>query len=117
MDEKAPHQTPTSTHTTINHSAPKPAAGNGVMWFMLGGIVIAVAVVAYFVMGNGVMTTSGSSAPAGGNVSVNVETTAAPAPEDAPATESAPAGTSPTETAPAEAAPAETAPAAAPPAD
>lgn len=101
MDEKTPQQTPTSTHTTINHTDAKPAGGNGVMWFMLGGIVIAVAVVAYFVLGNGVLTTSGSSAPAGGNVSVNVESTATPPAEEAPAPEAAPAEPAPTETAPA----------------
>ncbi len=102
MDETKVEKTPTNTYTTINRTEPKPAEGNSMLWFLMGGVVVVLAIVAYFVLGDGTMT-SGSSKPTGGNVSVNVETNEAPAAEakPAPATESAPS----TEVAPAEAAP------------
>lgn len=99
MDEIKTEKTPTNTHTTINHTDPKPASGNGMMWFLMGGVIVVVAIVGYFVLGDGGVTTSTPSQPSGGNVSVNVET------NDAPATEAAPADPAPAEPAPAELAP------------
>lgn len=64
------------------------------MWFLLGGIVIVMAIAAYFVLGQGAMPTSGSSAPTGGDVSVNVDTTSNPPAEAAPE-EVAPAESTP----------------------
>lgn len=101
MHEETPQKTPATTHTTINHTEAKPTGGNGVMWFLLGGVVVVVAIIAYFLLGNDAMPELGSSEPTGGKVSVNVESTGTPA----------------TEADPAEAAPAETAPADAPPED
>ncbi len=102
MDETKVEKTPTTTHTTINRTETKPTGGGATLWFLLGGVVVVLAIVAYFVLGDATMT-SGSSEPTGGNVSVNVETNEAPAAESepAPATEPAPS----TEEAPAEAAP------------
>jgi hypothetical protein len=100
MDETRKEKTPTSTHTTINRTQTKPSSGGGVMWFLMGGIVVVVAIVAYLVMGEGGLKTSGATEPAGGNVSINVDTNdapAAPAVEEAPSTDIAP---SPTETTP-----------------
>ena len=68
------------------------------MWFIIGGLLVAVVVVAYFVLGNG-MPAPNSSSPAGGDVSVNVDTGVAPAAETAP--DAAPAEPS-TDAAPAE---------------
>ena len=102
MDETKVEKTPTTTFTTINPTEPKPAEGSTMLWFLMGGVVVVLAIAAYFVLGDGAMT-SGSSKPTGGNVSVDVETNEAPAAEamPAPATEAAPT----TEGAPAEAAP------------
>jgi hypothetical protein len=101
MDEETPQKTPTSTHTTINQTEAKPTGGNGVMWFLLGGVVVVVAIIAYFLLGNGAMPTLGSSEPTGGNVSINVESTGTPANEADPA-EAAPAETAPEDAPPAE---------------
>lgn len=106
MDETKIERTPTGTHTTINQTTPRRSGSNGTMWFLMGGVVVLIAVVAYFVMGEGTLTSSSGSQPTGGNVSINVDTNNPPASETAPA-----------ETAPAETAPAETAPAPAPQAD
>ena len=105
MDEIRTDKTPTGTHTTISKSDTKPAGGNGVMWFLLGGIVVVLAIAGYFVMRDDGLMSSDAVEPAGGNVSINVDTDDAPA-ASAP-TEAAPAETAPTE----EAAPTETAPA------
>ncbi len=91
MDKTKIEKTPTTTFTTISQTEPKPADGNAMLWFLMGGVVVVLAVVAYLVLGEGTMT-SGSSKPTGGNVSVNVETNEAPAVEAKPApdTEAAP---------------------------
>lgn len=102
MDEIRTEKTPTGTHTIINRTETNSSGGNGTMWFLLGGIVVVVAIVGYLVMGNGGLPTSDASQPAGGNVSINVETSGTPA-EPAP-TEAAPAEAAPTP------APTETAP-------
>jgi hypothetical protein len=94
MDNDPSQPTPTSTHTTINHTDAKPSGGSNVIWFLLGGIVIVIAIAAYFVLGQGAMPTLGSSAPTGGNVSVDVESTSNP-PPDAALEEAAPAETTP----------------------
>jgi hypothetical protein len=97
MDEIRTEKTPTGTHTTINRTEAKPSGGNGTMWFLMGGLVVVVAIIGYFVMGDGGLPTSDASQSAGGNVSINVETNDAPA-TPAP-TEAAPAPV-PTETVP-----------------
>jgi|SRR5680860_1516669 len=102
MDETKVEKTPTTTHTTINQTEPRATGGGPTLWFLLGGVVVVLAIVAYFVLGNGRMT-SGSSEPTGGNVSVDVETNEAPAAESEPAPATKPAPS--TEEAPAEAAP------------
>jgi hypothetical protein len=104
MDDVKVEKTPTSTHTTINRTVTPPSGGGSMLWFVVGGLVVAMVVVGYFIMGNGVPTTT-STEPSGGNVSVNVETTPEPAAEATPeaAVEATP------EPAP-EAAPAEAAP-------
>ncbi|WP_296764987.1 hypothetical protein [Sediminimonas sp.] len=92
MDEVKVQKTPETTHTTINRTEAKPSGGGSVLWFSLGAIVVVVAIIAYFVFGDGMWgsRTSGSS---GGNLSINVETNDAPASESepAPATGDAPA--------------------------
>lgn len=100
MDETKVEKTPTTSYTTVNRTEPKQAEGSAMLWFLMGGVVVVLAIVAYFVLGDGTMM-SGTSKPTGGNVSVNVESNGAPATEAAPATE--PAAT--TEPAPADAAP------------
>lgn len=113
MDEIRTDRTPTGTHTTINKTETKSSGGNGTMWFLLGGIVVVLAVVGYLVMGDGFLTTSDAAKPAGGNVSINVDT------KDSETAPAAPAATetAPTETAPVEAAPAPAPTETAPPAD
>ncbi|MBQ2262797.1 MAG: hypothetical protein II336_15675 [Loktanella sp.] len=88
MDEVKTDKNPTSTHTTINHTEAKPTGAGSMIWFLVGGLVVAIVVVGYFVMGDG-MPSSASPTPAGGDVSVNIETSPTPAAE-APATETAP---------------------------
>lgn len=78
MDEVKVEKTPTSTNTTINRTESPSSGGGAMLWFLVGGLVVAVVVAGYFLMGNG-MPTATTSEPSGGNVSVNVET--APAPE------------------------------------
>lgn len=107
MDETRTEQTPTSTHTTIERTQDKSAGSGSAMWFLMGGIVVVVAIVAYLVMGDGGLTLDSASQPAGGNVSVNVESNDAPAVSEP--TANAPAEAAPTETDPAPA-PAEAAP-------
>ncbi len=102
MDETKTKQTPDGTHTTVNRTVSQPSGGNGTMWFLMGGVIVLVAIIAYFVMGDGTLPTTSASEPAGGNVSINVDTNDAVAP---PA-ETAPAETAPAETAPVEAEPA-----------
>ncbi|MFN3661896.1 hypothetical protein [Yoonia sp.] len=92
MDEIKVEKTPTSTHTTINRTEAAPSGSGSMIWFIVGGLLVAVIVVAYFVMGDGMPTTN-ASAPTGGDVSVNVETAPAPAAEATP--EAAPAETAP----------------------
>jgi hypothetical protein len=74
------------------------------MWFLMGAVVVVVAIVGYLVMRDTGLVTSGSSQPAGGTVSINVDTTEAPAaapPVEAPA-EAAPAPAQAPEAAPAD---------------
>jgi hypothetical protein len=100
MDETRTEKTPTSTHTTINRTQTKPSGGGGVMWFLMGGIVVVVAIVGYLVIGADGFKTTSTSEPEGGNVSINVDTNDAPAEpavEAAPTVDTTPA---PTETTP-----------------
>lgn len=85
MDEVKVEKTPTSTHTTINRTDTAPSGGNSMLWFIVGGLVVAALVVGYFIMGDGAPSTE-TSAPAGGDVSVNIESAPAPAEEAAPET-------------------------------
>lgn len=94
MDETRIDKTPTSTHTTINRTETQPSGGNGTMWFLMGGVVVVIAIIAYFVLGTGDLPSGDAAAPAGGNLSINVDTNEAPAaaPEAAaPAAPAAPA--------------------------
>ncbi len=50
------------------------------IWFVVGGLLVAVAVVFYLVMGGDTPATTAST-PAGGDVSVNVDTGSEPAAE------------------------------------
>ncbi len=102
MDETKVERTQPTTHTTIKQTESRATGSGATLWFLLGGVVVVLAIVAYVVLGDGTMT-SGSSEPTGGNVSVDVETNEAPAAESepAPATEPTPS----TEEAPVEAAP------------
>lgn len=52
------------------------------IWFFVGGLVVAVVVVGYFVMNDAIIATP--SAPSGGNVSIDFETTLGPAADAAP---------------------------------
>ena len=80
MDEVKVEKTPAATHTTINRTT-APTSGSGMLWFIVGGLVVAIVVVGYFVMGQG-LPSSGAAAPAAGDVSVTIDS--APA-ADAPA--------------------------------
>lgn len=100
MDETKIERTPTSTHTTIDRTVAQPSGGNGMMWFLLGGVVVVVAIIAYFVLGNGDLPATSASQPTDGNVSINVDTSDTP-PADAAPAEAAPADPAPEETAPA----------------
>lgn len=92
MDDVKVEKTPESTHTTINRTEEKPSGSGAMLWFLLGGVIVVIAVIAYFVFNDGMMI-SRSSEPTDGNVSINVETNEAPTSESesAPATEEAPA--------------------------
>lgn len=96
MDEVKVEKTPTSTNTTINRVEDPSRGGASMLWFLVGGLVVAVAAVGYFVLGDGILKTN-SSAPSGGNVSVNVESAPAPAAEatSEPAPQAAPAEAAP----------------------
>lgn len=87
MDETKTEQTPTGTHTTINRTTAQPSGGNGTIWFLMGGVVVVIAIIAYVVLGSDVLPTGDAAAPAGGNVSVNVDTSDDVAPEAAAPTE------------------------------
>lgn len=82
MDEVKVEETPTSTHTTINRTETPSTGGGSMIWFLVGELAVAVVVIGYFVMGDGLPATS--SAPAGGNVSVDIETAPAPAADASP---------------------------------
>ncbi|MBQ0749200.1 MAG: hypothetical protein KBT70_03280 [Roseovarius sp.] len=93
MDDVKTEKTPTTTYTTVNRTVEKQSGSGATLWFLLGGIVVVVAVIAYFMFGEGVPTPQ-SSAPTSGNVSVTVETDKDPDSAAAP-TEAAPAETAP----------------------
>ncbi|WP_104017145.1 hypothetical protein [Roseovarius nitratireducens] len=99
MDDVKVEKTPETTHTTINRTEAKPSGNGGMLWFLLGGVIVVVAIIAYFVLGDGMMI-SRSSEPTDGNVSVNVETNEAPTSEsESPTvTEEAPAKAVPDQT-------------------
>ena len=91
MDEVKVEKTPTATHTTINRAEPPSSGSGSMLWFIVGGLVVAIVDVGYFLMGDTPAADS-AAAPAGGDVSVNVDT--APAADPAPA-EAAPADPAP----------------------
>lgn len=105
MDDRRPatDPRPVSTHTTINTTEqPRSSA----TLFILGGLVVAVLGIGYFLFSNGSFDQAGTPA-SGGDVSVTVDTGGdgeAAAPEVAPVApaESAPAEAAPTEPAPAD---------------
>ena len=96
MDEDRVEKTPASTHTTVNRTETKSSGVGAMLAFAVGGVVVAVVILAYFVFGDG-LTTTGASESSGGDVSVDVETNEAPASESeqAPATEQEPAEADP----------------------
>lgn len=96
MDEEKVEKTPISTHTTVNRTETKSSGEGAMLAFAVGGVVVAVAILAYFVFGDG-LTTTGAPGSSGGDVSVDVQTNEAPASESepAPATEEAPAEAEP----------------------
>ncbi len=94
--------TTTPTYTTVSTEK----SGSGALWFIVGGVVVAIAVIAWLLAGGSVSTPS-ASAPAG-DVSISVEDNSAPSTTNV---EPAPVEPAPAEPAPApEAAPAEAAP-------
>jgi hypothetical protein len=103
------YRTTTPSNTTVST---RRESGSGALWFIVGGIVVALAVIGYFLTGGELGVTSSTTAPAGapaGDVSISIEDNASPAPTvEAPPPEAAPA---PVETAPADTALPETAPA------
>ena len=102
MEDVKTERTPTGTHTTINRTETRPSGGSGLMWFLMGGIIVVVAIVGYIVLGDGDVITTGGTEPTGGNVSINVESNDAPAAESAPVSDTAPdAAPTDAETAPA----------------
>lgn len=103
MEDRQPatESKPVSTHTTVNTTE---ASKGGVMVFILGGLVVAVLGIGYFVFSSG--TFDGAGTPAsGGDVSVTVETGTEGSGEAAPA--DAPTAPEAAETVPAETAPAD----------
>ncbi|WP_297777667.1 hypothetical protein [uncultured Roseovarius sp.] len=112
MDEVKTEKTPESTHTTITRTTERSSGSGATLWFLLGGIVVVIAVVVFFVFGDGVPSTQ-SATPTDGDVSVTVETDNSPdnAPEPA---EAEPTGSDPATAAPADAAPANAEPEVAP---
>ncbi|MCO6382584.1 MAG: hypothetical protein JXQ91_00550 [Vannielia sp.] len=79
-----------STHTTVPREPVRESSGTGTMAFIIGGLVVAVGIIAWFLMG-GDMDSSVTTVPAdGGDASVTIENTPAPA-NDGAAMESAPA--------------------------
>lgn len=61
---------------------PVDRGGGSMIWFFVGGLVVAVVVVGYFVMNDGIIAKP--SAPSGGNVSIAFETALGPAADAAP---------------------------------
>jgi len=103
VDDRRPatDKQPVSTHTTINTTEERRG---GATVFILGGLVVAVLGIGFFLYNNGSFDRAGAPA-SGGNVSVNVDTGGeAAAPEAAPEAQAEPA---PEVTAPAEPAPAD----------
>ncbi len=92
-----------STHTHVPREPVRESSGTGTLAFIIGGLVVAVGVIAWFLMG-GDIDSSVTTVPAdGGDASVTIENTPAPAPaeESAAPAETAPADTG-TEAAPVE---------------
>ncbi len=77
---------PTDMNITSETVVEKPGNG-GMIWFIVGGLVVAVAVIFYFMNGGDVPTTDG-----GGDVSVTVEGDNNAAPADSAAEGSAEGG-------------------------
>jgi len=107
VDETKIQNTPANTHTTIHKT--EPARSGSTVWFILGGVIVVLAFVIYFMFGDG-GPTSTPTASDGGNVSVNVDTNDAAPVESAPAPSADPAPTTETAPVPAPDAPVETAP-------
>ncbi|MGX0974786.1 hypothetical protein ACSSVY_000482 [Roseovarius sp. MBR-51] len=112
MDEVKTEKTPETTHTTITRTTERSSASGATLWFLLGGIVVVIAVIGFFVFGDGVPSTQ-SAAPTDGDVSVTVETDNTPNPAPEPA-DAEPTGSDPATAAPADSAPANAEPEVAP---
>jgi len=110
LDDNRPaaERQPVNTHTTVNTTEPKRG---GATPFILGGLVVAVLGIGYFLFSTGSFDQAGTS-ESGGGVSINVETggdgagaieapDAAPEPAAEPAAEAEPAAAEPAPTAPA----------------
>jgi len=93
---------PVSTHTTINTTEVRRG---GATVFILGGLVVAVLGIGYFLFSGGSFEGIGTPA-GGGDVSISIETSAdsggeSAVPDDAPENASDPAPADPSSTAPA----------------
>lgn len=108
-----PNPATSGTHTTVVRETER-SGGTNTFALLLGGAVVAVGIVAYFVLGGQTGTTSApapaaATAPVSGDTNVTIQSPAAPAPAaQAPAAEApvAPADPAPAAPAPEPAAPA-----------
>jgi len=102
MDETRNVKTPTGTYRSVETRVDS-SAGNNTIWFILGGVVVVVAVIAYFAMGSGTLTRTDTPST-GGDVSVTIggnggatgqPGNVAPAPDAPSAVEALPPATQP----------------------
>ncbi|MBS8227882.1 hypothetical protein [Vannielia litorea] len=81
-----------STHTHAHREPVRESSGTGTMAFIIGGLVVAVGVIAWFLMGGDIENGTATTVPAdGGDASVTIENTAPAPTDDGAAMETAPA--------------------------